>query len=80
MGNDLERNPHEWTERLLLRVESAFKAYTGLGGLREAYFLGVESRNCEGMIPNEYPTDDPKYKAWQAGFRLGVAIWGSAEP
>lgn len=75
-----ERNPHRWSERLLLRVESAFAKYTGLDGLREAYFLGVESRNCEGAIPNEYPRDDPKHQAWRAGYRLGLELWGSDEP
>lgn len=69
-----------WSERLRLQVEAAFSAYTGLEGLRDAYYTGVESRNCEGCIPNDYPRDDPKYRAFQAGYRLGVEIWGSDEP
>lgn len=76
----MERNPHNWSERLLLQAESAFNSYTRLDGLRGAFYEGLESRDCEGCIPNEYPTDDPKHKAWQAGFRLGVEIWGSNEP
>lgn len=74
-GND----PHSWKERIRLRVENAFAQYTRLEGLREAYYLGVESCNCCGMLPNEYPPDDPKHKAWQAGFELGIEMWGSQE-
>lgn len=65
---------------LATRVREAFQSYTGLEGLRDAYYLGVESRNCEGTIPCEFSRDDPKYKAFNAGYRLGIDIWGSDEP
>lgn len=73
-------NIYSWSDNLLLLVESRFTAYTGLEGLRDAYYLGVESRNCESAIPNEYPSDDPKHKAFRAGYGLGVEIWGFYEP
>lgn len=75
-----EQGGWTWGERLRLRVASAYNNYTRLEGLREAYYTGVESRNCEGMIPNDYPKDDPKHQAWRAGYRLGLEIWGSDEP
>lgn len=65
-----------WLPATKQRVDAAFSGYSQLKGLRGAFYLGVESRNCEGIIPNEYPLDDPKHKAFNAGFRFGCQLWG----
>lgn len=70
-------DPHEWDERTRLRVESAFCAYTRLEGLQEAFYEGVESRNCEGTIPNEYPKDDPKHRTLERGVRSRLRNLGT---
>jgi hypothetical protein len=57
------------------RLDAAFDGYTGLEGLRGAFYLGAESCDCEGMIPNEYPSDDPKHKAFRAGYQAAMKIW-----
>lgn len=66
-----------WGEELKASVDAAFAAHTGLEGLRGPFYLGVESRNCESTIPNIYPSDDPKHKAFNAGYQFGVVRWGS---
>lgn len=66
-----------WSDRSTkLKVDAAFHSYTGLDGLRGAFYLGVESYNCNGMIANEYPLDDPQRKAFVAGFKFGRTMWG----
>ncbi len=66
-----------WGKVSKAHIDAEFAAYTGLEGLRGAFYLGGESCNCEGMIPNEYPLDDPQHKAFEAGFRAGAKIWRS---
>lgn len=65
-----------WRPETKAKIDTAFSAYTGLEGLRGAFYLGVESCNCEGMIPNEYALDDPKRRAFSAGFNFGATLWG----
>lgn len=68
-----------WDPEFRTMVDAAFDAYSSLEGLRSSFRLGVESRNCESMIPNEYPHDDPKHRAFEAGYRFGTELWGSDE-
>lgn len=62
-----------WGEETKARIDADFASYTGLEGLRGAFYLGAESCNCEGM--NEYPRDDPQHRAFNAGYEAGAKIW-----
>jgi hypothetical protein len=64
-----------WDERLKQKVDATFSDYTGLDGLRPAFYLGVESCNCEGAINNPFPKDDPKNRAFSAGYRFAAKLW-----
>jgi hypothetical protein len=65
-----------WSAALKADVDAAFDKYSGLEGLRGPFYVGVESCNCEGTIPNIYPADDPKRQAFSAGYKFGSKRWG----
>jgi hypothetical protein len=68
-----------WSSETKMKIDAAFSAYCGLEGLRGAFYVGVESCNCEGMIPNPYPSDDPKHRAFVAGYQFARKLWSDDE-
>lgn len=65
-----------WDEPLAAEVRQAAIQHSSLEGLHGPFFLGVESANCSGSITCPYPKDDPKYKAFAAGYAWGYKRWG----
>lgn len=65
-----------WTATVRKDIEAAFRAYSGLEGLRGPFYLGAESHSLHGAIANEFPLDDPKHGAFKAGYACGKALWG----
>lgn len=64
-----------WPKPTKQQIDVAFSATYLAEEQRGAFYLGVESCNCEGLIPNIYSASPEKTLAFNAGYKTGCDLW-----